>query len=351
MSIGIRHTKGILPTLNYSGRAAGFVTGCVFLAGVTLGPQVRGAEPESIVGTNSVAAESSSTQEALRAYLQLQEQLHATQLAIERGRKEAELSAAESALMLSRRLQAIESRLQDQRERELASLQNSNRAMLLLAGGFAVMGFLALISVVYLQWRAIGRLAEISTGAPAFRALGAGMWPGALPPPEAAAERPGAADLANERLLGALDGLERRIRDLEKTTQPSLGLGGGNGSEANAANTQSATPSGHEASADLLARGQELLEAEDPDAALTCFEEALQSHPEQAHALVKKGTALERLRRLDEALDCYDRAIRADGSLTIAYLQKGGLFNRMERFAEALQCYELALHSQERRKA
>ncbi len=62
----------------------------------------------------------------------------------------------------------------------------------------------------------------------------------------------------------------------------------------------------------------------------------------------KKGMALERLGKLDEAIDCYDRAIALDNSMTMAYLNKGGVFNRLERYGEALQCYEKALRAQQK---
>ena len=45
--------------------------------------------------------EETNSQDTLRSYLQLQEQLHATQLAIERTRKEADEAAAENARMLA----------------------------------------------------------------------------------------------------------------------------------------------------------------------------------------------------------------------------------------------------------
>ena len=100
--------------------------------------------------------------------------------------------------------------------------------------------------------------------------------------------------------------------------------------------------------ANLLAEGQKLIEAHEPEKALECFDMALAMQPKHAEALVKKGGALEKLDRLDEAIACYDRAIEADNSLAIAYLQKGGLFNRLARYDEALQCYEQALRTQEK---
>src|SRR5262245_7967747 len=81
----------------------------------------------------------------LRTYLQLQEQLHATQMAVERNRKEAEESAAQSAAALNNRLQSLEQTLAATRSRELDVVQSSNRSMLFVAGSFAAMGFVAML--------------------------------------------------------------------------------------------------------------------------------------------------------------------------------------------------------------
>jgi hypothetical protein len=102
----------------------------------------------------------------MRAYLQLQEQLHATQLAVERNRKEADETAAQSAAALNNRLQSLEQSLAGTRARELDVVQSSNRSMLFVAGSFAAMGFIAMLLVAYFQWRTINRLAEISAALP-----------------------------------------------------------------------------------------------------------------------------------------------------------------------------------------
>src|SRR5204863_6106293 len=111
----------------------------------------------------------------LRTYLQLQEQLHATQLAIERNRKEADLAAAQATEALSSRLQAIEQSLLTQRARELEAMQSSNKVMLTVAGAFAAMGFVAMLLMAYFQWRTVNRLAELSASLPRpGRTLGPG---------------------------------------------------------------------------------------------------------------------------------------------------------------------------------
>lgn len=303
-------------------------------------------------------ADDTNSQETLRNYLQLQEQIHETQLAIERTRKEMDLAAAQNAKVLGDRLLALEEALSIQRSRELEAIQGSNRVMLYVAGAFAATGLLAVVLMVYFQWRAVSRLAEISAVLPASRALLPAAPVAALGSGESAViSAPPPADRSNARLLGALERLERRILELEHTAQPVLKAAStaegppppnGNGESAAGEPGADALPEADRV-ASLLGKGQALLNEEQAEQALACFDEVLKLQPAQPEALVKKGAALERLRKLNEAIECYDRAIAADGSFTIAYLHKGGLFNRMERFSEALECYEQALRTQEKR--
>jgi tetratricopeptide (TPR) repeat protein len=189
-------------------------------------------------------------------------------------------------------------------------------------------------------------MAELSTLLPAaLRALPAPPSVAALAAPEAAMPLPaGSAERANTRLLESLSRLEKRILELEFTARPGL-----NGVQANG--NGSGQPSGsNERFAELVSSGQALLEADQPQEALTQFDAALELVPKHPETLVKRGSALEKLHRMEEALEAYNRALEADNSLTIAYLQKGGLFNRMERFDDALECYEQALRAQEKRR-
>jgi tetratricopeptide (TPR) repeat protein len=230
--------------------------------------------------------------------------------------------------------------------------------MLLVAGAFAAMGFMAMLLMAYFQWRTVNRLAEISSALPRLdRTLGAGRPIAALGPGDTQLIPVSRAEQSNLRMSDALERLEKRIHELEHTAHPPLpeatghvhpaehaepGPSPGNGSPAN----------GVAPEADrvrmLLGKGQSLLNLDQAEEALACFDEALVLDSHNTEALVKKGSALERLRKLDEAIECYDRAIAADDSMTIAYLYKGGLFNRMERFNEALECYEQALRTQEK---
>lgn len=320
---------------------------------------VRGAD------TNAAAAiktDDANAQEVLRSYLQLQEQLHATQLAVEQNRRESKEAVARNEEMLADRLHGIEQALAAQRSRELDAMQSSNRVMLIVAGSFAAVGFLAMLIMAYFQWRTVNGLAELSTFLPGGRALGTGGAVALLGSGDGHATE-GIAEQSNARLLGALGQIERRLFELEHTTRspeetatpakPDNSESKSNGHGRLESSAEPASPTAPITEDDrirsLLAKGESLLDRNEDEAALATFEEALALAPEHAEALVKKGAALEKLQRLDAAIACYDRAIATDDSMTIAYLHKGGLCNRLERFNDALECYEKALRTQERR--
>jgi tetratricopeptide (TPR) repeat protein len=306
--------------------------------------------------------EETNAQDTVRAFVQLQEQLQATQLAIERNRKEAEAAAAENAKAFASRLQGIEQALTLQRAQELEAMHSSNKVMLLVAGLFAALGFLAMLFMAYFQWRTINGLAEISASLPVAHALGAVSPAAALGAGDVPLVTDGPAEQSNLRLLGALERLEQRICQLEHTPPPAPREGASLAPAVTspAASLDGATPAVALADAAaapeaeritmLLGKGQSLLNLDQAKEALACFDQVLGLDANHPEALVKKGMALERLDKLDEAIACYDRAIAADNSMTVAYLYKGGLFNRMDRFGEALECYEQALRTQESRR-
>ena len=304
--------------------------------------------------TNAPTQSGETNSQELRTYLQLQEQLHATRLAIESVGAEAKQAAAQNAEELAVRLRAVEQAVATQRAKELEAMQSSNRNMLYVAGAFASIGCVAMLLMGYYQWRTVNRLAELSAGIPAGAMALGSMRPIAAIGPGSTHEVTAAPAInAHPELLETIQRLEKRVHELEHASPASLTNGSSeteknglthNGDESNAPAVEEAR------SVNLvLGKGQSLLNLDKAEEALVCFDEALAMEPNNAEALVKKGTALERLRKLNEAIECYDRAIAADRSMTIAYLYKGGLFNRMERFGEALECYEMALRTQEGR--
>jgi tetratricopeptide (TPR) repeat protein len=324
------------------------------------GAAVDGGNAAPPAPAANASIEATNSQDLLRAYVQLQEQLHAAQLAIEQNRKEARDAASHSAEVLAARLQSIEQALASQRAGELEAMRSSNRVLLIVAGTFAGVGFLGMVLMTIFQWRTVHNLAEISASLPSTRALGPGPILGALGPGETPLVTVGPAEKSSFQLLSALEKLEKRIHELESQTRPGLHEPGADqASQANPAEAGSSNGNGLDDSSEgsahhirlLLGKGESMLNLDQPEAALQCFEEVLALEPLNAEALVKKGSALERLQKIEEAIAFYDQAIAADNTLTIAYLYKGGLFNRLERFNEALECYEKALSSQEKRQA
>jgi tetratricopeptide (TPR) repeat protein len=289
-----------------------------------------------------------NNEESLRASLQLQEQLRATQLAIERNRLEAEVQSASNAAVFSDRLDQLEKSLAVQRLKDLTSIEQSeNRTILVAVSAFGCITFLILIVVGYFQMTAVNRLAAAAARMSAARPVAAlGLDEGHLPPSQLLAQ-------SNARFLEVIERMEQRIRQFEmssKTSNASPEHGPGNGASTEALPKPLALKPAEEPGlgvADrvsvLVGKSQTLMKMGQPEAALAVLDEALVADPENTDAFIKKGAVLERLNRVDEAIRCFDRAITIDRSVTMAYLLKGSLFNRMERFDEALACYEQAL--------
>jgi len=314
--------------------------------------QTAGAET-NVVAETTPKPPTNSLAEAelqLRAYLKLQEQLHATLLAVEQARAESTQAMRTNAEVLSARLEFLENTLVQQREQNLRATQESNRTMLLMAGSIIGIGLLALAFTAMFQSRGMNRLAEIATGFSNERALLAGSLPLNAAAGEPLLLGPGPVHATNQAMLGTIERLEQRILELEDTAQPMLPFTdvlptNGDGKSSGVRNGTVEHRSVDHASV-LLGKGQVLLSLGQAEAALACFDEAAQTVPNSAEAHMKRGLALERLKRLDEAIACYDRAIALNRSLTQAYLSKGAVFNRQERYADALACYEQALRSE-----
>jgi tetratricopeptide (TPR) repeat protein len=315
---------------------------------------IRAANTDSSNTVNLPPPDSSSN-EALRAYLQLQEQMRETQLAIEHDRLQAQMAATQESIALSNRLQSIQESLLVQRANDLDEAQRTSHMLMGVLAIFATVGFAAVLLMVYFQSRAVTRLAEISTALASRRDMG---FPAAasidLPGREALTND--SVEQSNSRLLGLVHHLEKKIAELEQTANLPLKEArvSSNNVEEQSTPEPELSPALPEKSpnfAKAMERGQALLAADRTDEALACFEEILAGDPNNAEALVKKGTALEKLRQPQEALECYDRAIAANSSLTIAYLHKGGLCSRLEKYGEAMECYERALHTQEKKQA
>jgi tetratricopeptide (TPR) repeat protein len=295
--------------------------------------------------TDPKPEEAAASQESLRSYLQIQEQLHNTQLALEKYHQVAEAAAASNSQEVSQRLSAMQTILDSQRLENMTAREHSYHLTLVASGVFAAVGFVVLLIAAFLQLTAVNRLAAAAATFASHSAHGMALGESQLLPSHALQQ-------STASFLGIIERLEQRIHDLESATAaklvPALPE---NGSTENGAKAEAHENGGNGKASEvstLISKVQTLLKLDKPEAALTCLDELLVLDPSNADALVKKGAALERLQRFDEAIQYYDRAIAQDNSMTMAYLYKGGVYNRLERYSEALACYEQALKTRQK---
>ena len=255
-------------------------------------------------------------------FLHLQEQIHATQLAINQNQQAAVDAAQSNANVLAERLKLLEQSVANQRANDTDAARRTQQLTLLMAGAFGLAGLGIMLLLVYFQWRAFTQLAQISAQQHAAIANASAVH-------QLAAPGRATVESSNTRLLDVVGQLERKIIDLENSSSLL----------AEAAGTKAV---------DLFAEGQQLLDANQPQKALELFDRFLSAHPDHAEALVKKAGALDKLGRLPEALDCCDRAIARNGDFALAFLLKGGVLNKLNRHEEALNCFERALLAQEK---
>jgi len=323
-----------------------------------LGLLLGASGPRALLATEAAptpAAPAASTN------LNLQEELRLTQQVLEQMRRELDQNAARNAAAITSSLSMLEPTLARLQAQQLQIVQRSNSTILVVAGVFAGVGFLALLLIVVILMRALGRFSEVAaaTSAGANRALPpAGTAPATLGQGDLAHLNATAVEQASARFQQAIDHLQKRIFELEHTTQPAapdaaraLGSGAPNisplpGSARPGESAETAARIGL-----LLGKGQALLNLDQAEQALECFEEILALDPNHTETLIRRGLALEKLQQWEKALECYDRAIALDNSLTVAFLYKGGVCNKLQRHREALESYEKALHTEKRSRA
>ena len=287
-----------------------------------LAARIFAADPNgATLVTNGAAAV--TRDEMASNFLQIQEQLRATQIAIEQNQEAALETSQSNALALAERLRSLEQTVAAQRDSNASAARKTQQDTLFMAGAFGLVGLGIMLLMVYFQWRAFTQLAQISGRQTTLIANGDAVH-------QLAAPGRATVEASTAQLLDVVSRLERRINELESGQRllPEIAA---------------AKP------ADLLTEGQKYLDANQPLKALECFDKFLSSQPTRADAMVKRALALEKLGRDDEALAGYNRAITADNTLVIAHLHKGGLLNRLRRYDEALNCYEQALLGQDKK--
>ena len=279
---------------------------------------------------------------------------HLSPQMIEQIRREMDAALARNAeAVTAASLTLLEPALARMQQRQTEALQSANRTVLIVAGIFAAVGFLAIVMITLILVRALGRFSEVAVAnGPSRRELPAPASSAkALESPVDSQAADSAVAQTSARFQGAIEQLQRRIRELEHGLQSTsegrvlpMTTNGSPSPEGPNAQTEPAVVTSR--TVVLLGKGQSLMNLGEAKDALTCFEQALALEPSNTDLLVKKGLALEQLENWDDALASYNRALALDPGLTVAYLYKGGVCNRLQRYQEALQSYERALHTE-----
>lgn len=296
-----------------------------------------------------------------------------TREAIEQLRHDIEAAAERNTTAITSALARFTPTIEALQSQQAAVIQSSNRTILLVAGGFAGAGLVALMSIVALLMRALGRFSELATAATRGAVFAGGHPASALGPGDLVNVNANAVEQASARFQHAIEHLQKRIFELEHAAQPGAIESGKaapqpkpvetlapalaiNISPLPAHDVAAARKPGEPTDAAartslLLGKGQALLNLDQAEQALECFDEILTLDPNNTEALVRRGLALERTENWEKALESYDRAIALDGALTVAYLYKGGVCNKLQRHREALESYEHALRAERRIRA
>lgn len=77
--------------------------------------------------------------------------------------------------------------------------------------------------------------------------------------------------------------------------------------------------------------------------AISCFDRALSTNPQNHYGWLNKGVAVGTLGYAEEELECYDKALAITPEYAEAWYNKGLTLNHFGRFEEALYCYDRAL--------
>ena len=88
----------------------------IVCAGLTLGARIFAAETNALSSSEAAGV---TVQTQINGYLQIQEQLHDTQLAIERNRQQAEAAAKRNADDMAARIEALQQIIAAQRVSEV----------------------------------------------------------------------------------------------------------------------------------------------------------------------------------------------------------------------------------------
>ncbi|HZI33682.1 MAG TPA: hypothetical protein VFF11_15175, partial [Candidatus Binatia bacterium] len=143
--------------LKFFRRFSAVVSGLFLAANLALGQDAN-------VPTNTPANASATVtrDEMTQNYLRIQEQVHETQMAVEKSQIAIANAAKDNADALAARLQSLEQSVAAQHATDAEAARKTQQLTLFLAGAFGLAGLGIMLLMVYFQWRAFTQLAQIS---------------------------------------------------------------------------------------------------------------------------------------------------------------------------------------------
>ncbi|CAD8197581.1 unnamed protein product [Paramecium pentaurelia] len=90
-------------------------------------------------------------------------------------------------------------------------------------------------------------------------------------------------------------------------------------------------------------QGDSLLNQNNYEEAIQCFDNAIKINPNNCLAFNNKGNALYQLNRFEEAIKCHDQALTINPNNCLAFNNKGNALYKLNRFEEAIKCDDNAL--------
>jgi hypothetical protein len=165
------------------------------------------------LAANVVAAETNApatlTREELAdSLLQVQAQLHSTQLALEQNQQTATAVTQSNVDALTAQLQSLQQAVAAQHAGDTADAHLTQKLTLLVVGIFGLAGLGILLLMVYFQSRALAQFAQVSAQQSALIANNQAVH-------QLAAPGRATVETSNRQLLDAVGQLKARINELE----------------------------------------------------------------------------------------------------------------------------------------
>ncbi len=97
------------------------------------------------------------------------------------------------------------------------------------------------------------------------------------------------------------------------------------------------------ASSHLAVEGEEFMAARNLEAAITCFERAIELDPMNEYAWGGKALALDYLKRYENALECYNKALECNPSNAITWHNRGLTLASLKMLKESVESFDKAI--------